>query len=156
MLQGLNDAKVEFVVIGGVAAFVQGSPHLTDDLDICYRRSEENLARLVNILRDWEAYPRGWEAGLPFVMDRRTFDTTAILTLHTSHGDLDLLDKVSGINGFETVLAESRRMTALGVTFRVLNLRALIRAKEATGRRKDEEHVRSLRALLALSDDASE
>lgn len=43
VVQGLCDARVEFVVIGGWAAIVHGSSHVTNDLDICYARDAENL-----------------------------------------------------------------------------------------------------------------
>lgn len=46
----LTDAQVEFIVIGGVAATLHGSPRTTLDLDVVYRRSRENLERLVGCL----------------------------------------------------------------------------------------------------------
>jgi hypothetical protein len=38
----LTQAQVEYVVVGGVSAVLQGAPIVTVDLDICYRRSREN------------------------------------------------------------------------------------------------------------------
>jgi len=51
ILQILVKEKVDFVVIGGVAAILQGSTHLTKDIDFCYSRDEENLERIVKALR---------------------------------------------------------------------------------------------------------
>jgi len=42
----LNDAGVEFVIIGGVAMGLQGSAHLTRDIDFCYARTVKNMERL--------------------------------------------------------------------------------------------------------------
>jgi len=152
MLRGLNDAKIEFVVIGGLAAVVHGAPFVTNDLDVCYRNSAENIDRLARRLREWSAYPRGWEPGLPFELDSRTFRTMPLLTLQTSEGNLDLLDRVVGLDGYEMAYEHSVEIEALGVSFRALALGALIRAKEATGRAKDLGQLPTLRALLALKE----
>ncbi|MGI9075918.1 MAG: nucleotidyltransferase [Gemmatimonadaceae bacterium] len=154
MLRGLNDAKIEFVVIGGLAAVAHGAPFVTNDLDVCYRASGENVDRLARLLRTWNAYPRGWEAGLPFELDSRTFHTTPLLTLQTAEGNLDLLDRVAGLDGYETAYEHSIEIEALGVSFRALELGALIRAKEATGRAKDLGQLPALRALLALMEES--
>lgn len=150
MLRGLTEAGVEFVVIGGVAAVAHGSAFQTNDLDVCYRPSAENIQRLVGLLREWKAYPRGWEEGLPFSMDARTFATTPVLTLRTVEGDLDLLDRVAGLDGYDTAREMSEEIAALGINFRALGLGALIRAKEATGREKDLAQLPMLRALLLM------
>jgi hypothetical protein len=153
MLRGLGDAKVEFVVIGGVAAVAHGSPFQTNDLDICYRASPENLDRLAVLLKSWAAYPRSWESGLPFEMDSRTLKTTPILTLLTREGQLDLLDEVAGVGRYDSVFANSQTVTAFDLGFRVLSLRALLAAKRATGRPKDLAQLPALEALQALLDE---
>lgn len=49
-LDALRDAGVEFVLIGGAAMVAHGSAQVTQDLDICYGRSRENIGRLVSAL----------------------------------------------------------------------------------------------------------
>ena len=49
-VQALCDARVDFVVIGGLAATLHGSAQVTYDLDICYSRAPSNLRRLVEAL----------------------------------------------------------------------------------------------------------
>lgn len=153
MLLGLSEASVEFVVIGGVAAVSHGSTYQTNDLDICYRESIANVDRLVTLLAAWNAYPRGWEPGLPFVLDARTFKTTPILTLRCSEGDLDLLDFVRGVGSYEECHRRSQLFDAFGITFRALDLPALISAKRASDRPRDREHLIALEALLRLTEE---
>ena len=43
---------VEFVVVGGQAELLMGSPRVTYDIDLCYRRSKENLRHLAAALRE--------------------------------------------------------------------------------------------------------
>lgn len=56
---------VEFIFIGGAAGVLHGSSRLTEDLDVVYRRSAENIARLVQALRDQSPYLRGAPLRLP-------------------------------------------------------------------------------------------
>ena len=50
LLPALARAGVELIIVGGVAAIVHGSARLTQDLDIVYRRTPENVARLATRL----------------------------------------------------------------------------------------------------------
>ncbi len=150
MLQGLADEKIRFVVVGGVAASAHGSRRITDDLDICYDTSSPNVRRLAALLSKWNAYPRGIEAGLPFFMDERQFRTTTLMTLATSEGPLDVLDRVAGVGDYSKCRNQSQPVTAFNIKLRVLTLPALISAKHAAGRPKDLDQLPELEALLAL------
>ncbi len=150
MIAGLTRARVEFVVIGGLAARAHGSPRITEDLDICYGTGPGNLERLAQLLAGWKAYPREIEPGLPFVMDEKTLAGAPIMTLVTDQGFLDVFDKVPGLDGYDKALASSIEVEAGDLTFRVLDLPALIRSKRATGRPKDLDQIPELEALLEL------
>jgi predicted nucleotidyltransferase len=151
MVRGLVEADVRFIVIGGVAANAHGSARITDDLDVCYDPEDGNRRRLAATLAAWGAYLRGVGPGLPFVMDDRTLRTTPVMTLITSQGSIDVMDRVLGVGEFPDVLRDSAEAEAAGVKFRVLALPALIRAKRATRRRKDVDQLPELEALLELS-----
>lgn len=43
LLQKLNDAGLDFVVVGGFAGVLHGSAYVTNDLDICMVMSPETL-----------------------------------------------------------------------------------------------------------------
>lgn len=150
MLRGLRDADIRFVVVGGIAAAAHGSRRLTDDLDVCYDTSPSNLEKLASLLKDWNAYPRGIELGLPFFMDDRQFRVTPLMTLTTSEGFIDVLDVVKGVGAYEKCHARSKSVDAYGIRFRVLDLDALIEAKSATGRKKDLDQLPELEALLEI------
>jgi hypothetical protein len=152
MLGGLVAGKVRFVVVGGLAAAAHGSSRVTNDLDICYDAlGDGNLVALATLLARWKAYPRGIDAGLPFIMDDRTLRGAPILTLTSTEGDIDVMDRIAGIGPYANVRKHSEKVDALGVSFRVLDLPSLIKAKRAAGRPRDFEHLPELEALLALS-----
>ena len=50
VIGALNSLKVEFIVVGGVSAILHGVPIVTWDLDMCYRRNNDNLRRLTEAL----------------------------------------------------------------------------------------------------------
>ena len=147
MLIELVEADVQFVMIGGFAAVAHGATIVTEDLDICYDRSPENLEALARILDSWGAYMRGAPPGLPFFMDVRTLKNTPVLTLRTRQGDIDIMDRVEGVGEYEQCLAASEWVSVPPVRVRVLNLEALIAAKKATRRPKDVERLRELEVL---------
>jgi predicted nucleotidyltransferase len=151
MLGALTKKKIRFVVIGGVAAAVHGSSRVTNDLDICYDAGDRsNVEALAALLAKWEAYPRGVDKNLPFIMDERTLRGAPVMTLATTEGDLDVMDRVAGVGDYADLRKHSEKIAALGVSFRVLDLPSLIKAKRAAGRPRDFEHLPELEALLAL------
>jgi hypothetical protein len=138
---------VEFIVIGGAAATIHGSARITRDVDIVYRRTAENLRRMVDALSPYSPYLRGAPAGLPFLWDESTLRRGLNFTLTTSIGDLDLLGEVTGGGNFEALLAHSSPVQAFGIECLCLNLDKLIQVKRAAGRPKDLEAIAELEAL---------
>lgn len=150
ILRALVERKIRFVVVGGVAATVQGSARFTKDIDLCYDTATDNLEGLVALLTSWRAYLRGVERGLPFILDVRAFRTTPIMTLTTDVGDINVMDRVLGVGDYAAAL-EASDVAAIGaVQFRALTLEALIASKRAVRRKKDLEHLLELEALLAI------
>lgn len=138
---------VEFIVIGGAAATIHGSARVTRDVDIVYRRTAENLRRMVDALSPHSPYLRGAPPGLPFVWDEDTLRRGLNFTLTTSIGDIDLLGEVTGGGNFEALRPHSSPVQAFGIECLCLNLDKLIQVKRAAGRPKDLESIAELEAL---------
>jgi hypothetical protein len=145
----LCDAGVEFVIAGGVSAVLHGSPVITNDLDLCYRRTPDNVRRLVAALAPLAPRPRGFPPDLPFAFDERTILLGSNFTLAVGPEDLDLLGTMSAVGGYEEVVGAAVDMTVAGRPVKVLALTDLIASKEAAGRPKDLAVLPLLRALLA-------
>jgi hypothetical protein len=147
-VQALCDGGVEFVVIGGVSATLHGSARVTYDLDICYSRDSDNLARLAAALSPFHPSLRGVPPGLPFVWDGGTLRNATILTLQTDIGEIDLMAEVAGFGSYFEVKAHSITVEAFGRQIITLDLPGLIRAKRAAGRQKDLAALPELEGLL--------
>jgi len=144
----LGDARVDYVIVGGVAANIHGALRTTLDLDIVYGRAPENVERLVTALAPYEPYLRGAPGGLPFVLDEPTIARGLNFTLTTTIGNLDLLGEVTGGGRFEQLVAHAEPVELEHRRCLVVTLEALIALKRAAGRAKDREALAELEALL--------
>jgi len=147
-VQALCDAGVDFVIIGGVAASLGGSSYVTNDLDICYSRSSENLKRLASALTPFHPRLRDLPLELPFIWDGATLRNGPVFTLNTDLGVIDLMAEVLGLGDFEVVKRSSVAAHAFDRDVYALDLPALIRSKRAAGRTKDLLVLPELESLL--------
>ena len=147
LLGALVDGQVRFIIVGGVAATVHGSSRLTQDLDVVYSRSADNIARIVATLRPLAPYLRGAPPGLPFEWSEATVRRGLNFTLTTQAGDLDLLGELIGGGDYEALVPSSIEVVLFGRRVRCLDLRTLIVVKRAAGRPKDLEAIAELEAI---------
>jgi hypothetical protein len=146
-LRVLTEHGVRFVVIGGLAANVLGSPSATFDLDICYARDPDNLEALASALTELGARLRGVDVDVPFKIDARTLHKGDSFTFVTVAGSVDVLGTPSGSGGYDDLQSGAAEIDLLGVIVKVASLDALIRMKRAAARRKDLVEVEILEAL---------
>ena len=154
VLGAFEDAGVESIVVGGLAATVHGAARLTQDVDFVYSREPRNIERLVEALRPHSPYLRGVPEGLPFEWSAATIAHGLNFTLTTAIGDIDLLGEITGGGDFQALLPHTIEVEIFGHRCRCLDLPALIRAKRASGRPKDLEALAELETILALRDEA--
>jgi predicted nucleotidyltransferase len=146
--QALGDAGVEFILVGGTAANVHGGVRLTQDVDVVYRRTRDNVSRLVAALAPYRPYLRGAPPGLPFQWDAETVLRGLNFTLTTELGPVDALGEITGGGGYEALLSHTVMIEAFGQRMCCLDLATLIAVKRAAGRPKDLEAIAELEALL--------
>jgi len=148
ILQRLHAEGADFVVIGGMAMVSHGSAFVTNDLDLCHRRTAENLGRIVRALAPLHPRLRGAPADLPFLFDEATLRAGLNFTFVTDAGNVDLLGEVKGVGGYDEVRAEAIAMDIEGQSTLVMGLEQLIAAKRASRRRKDLLHLDELEEIL--------
>ena len=143
----LADTGVEFIVVGGVAGALHGSARSTRDLDVVYRRTPENILRIVHALERHRPYPRGAPPGLPFRWDEQTVAFGSNFTLVTDAGAIDILGEITGGGAYEQLLPYTDTLCIANRACLCLNLAKLIAVKRAAGRPKDYEAVAELEAI---------
>jgi hypothetical protein len=152
----LCDAGVEFIIVGGAAAVLQGAPVTTFDLDIVHRRTPENVARLLEVLLELDATMR-------YDLARRGLRPTAEMlagrgqiNLSTTLGPLDPLCELDAGQGYDELLAHSVTLTDSSRVLRVLGLPMLIAVKTKAGRLKDRMVLPILVATLQEREKAKQ
>jgi hypothetical protein len=153
VLAKLVEAQVEFIVVGGVSAVLQGVPITTVDLDICYRRTPENIGRLASVVAAFKARLRGFPPDLPFTLDARAIQLGSNFTLEIGDESFDLLGVMSGIGGYEDVINQAEDLVVGPLRLKVLSLAQLIATKEAAGRPKDLAVLPIIKATLAVKQE---
>ena len=151
LLAALTDGGVDFVVIGGIAAVLHGSPTFTHDLDIVFESSQENRERLGSVLTRLKAKPSGVDEELPFQADARMLDRIQLLTLETTAGRIDVMHPPAGAPPYEELRARAGLVEVKGREVRVAAIDDLIAMKRAAGRPKDLGAVDELEAIKRLA-----
>jgi hypothetical protein len=144
LLRRLTEHKVDFVLVGGMAAAAHGSSMVTEDVDICIRFDLPTLTALLAALRDSHPRHRMQPARSPLSEDPSAFLTWRALYVVTDEAQLDVLREITGVGDFDAVVGGSVLLDLGGFHCKVMGVDDLIRAKRALGRPKD------LRAALEL------
>jgi hypothetical protein len=148
--RALNDAGVQYVVVGGFAAVVHGSPLPTSDVDLVPERGEDNLDRLSGALQAIGAKLRTADGPVDAPIDAAFLAAMPfMLNLTTDHGDLDLTFEPAGpLRGYDDWNRDAKDVEiAPGLVIRVASLDAVIGSKRAAGRPKDERALPYLESL---------
>jgi len=147
-LRSLCERDIQFVLVGGLAAVLNGAPVDTYDVDVVHSREPANIERLLSFLQEIDAVFR--------IQPERRLRLTAShlaggghLNLITSLGPIDLLGTIGPGLSFSDLLPLSHEMAiSEGMRIRVLNLETLISIKEQLASEKDLAILPILRQTL--------
>jgi hypothetical protein len=142
--------QVAYVLIGALAARLQGFPRLTADADITPAREPENLERLAAALSELNArvYTEAVPEGLAFDCSVPMLERGEMWNLVTDAGRLDIAFVPSGTEGFEDLVGDAVRFDVYGVELLVASLNDIVRSKEAADRPQDRQDVVIIREML--------
>lgn len=145
--------RVEFLVIGGQAEVLMGSPRVTYDTDLCYLRTHENLERLADALQEFQPTLRGAPPDLSLILDARALALGNNYTFNTALGPLDLLGWVEPLGDFAALVPACESYALGELTVRTIGLDDLIRVKEHIGRAKDRGSLLQLLAIRRVREE---
>jgi hypothetical protein len=137
--------RVDFVVVGGVAAVLDGAPYTTYDVDVVHRRTPENIDRLLTALSELGARYRSRPDLAP---DRSHLESAGHQLLKTTAGPLDVLGEIEGGLDYNALLASSRPVSiGSEMIVQVPTVEVLIRLKEGSSNPKDQLQLGLLRTV---------
>ena len=142
--------RVAYVLIGALAARLQGFPRMTADVDITPSRDSDNLRRLAAALRDLDAriYTDTVPEGLPFDCSVAMLARGDLWNLVTSAGRLDIAFRPAGTEGFDDLVKGAVRFEVYGGQLLASSLRDILRSKEAADRPQDRQDGLIIREML--------
>jgi predicted nucleotidyltransferase len=149
LLKILARHGVEFILVGGVAAVLEGAPVSTFDLDVMVRPTAEDRDRLLKALHELNARYLD-PAGRQIFPDRAKLDTLRIHRLLTDCGPLDVLEQIGHSLTYSDLIKETEVYEVDGLPIRTLRLEMIIRSKEEANRAKDHATLPILRQTLRL------
>jgi hypothetical protein len=162
ILRILHAERVDFILVGGLSAVLNGAPAQTYDVDIVHSREAANVERLTKVLESLDAIFRIQPErrirpapshlagdGHLNLITKRTGRSCRRARLSAKFGPLDLLGTIGRDLDYRALLPHSpEKMVAEGVTIRVLDLETLIAIKEDLGGEKDRAMLPLLRRTL--------
>lgn len=150
LIRVLEKHEVRYVLIGALAARLQGFPRVTADADITPARDGDNLERLASALRELEAkvFTESVPEGLAFDCSAQALTRARMWNLVTSAGRLDLAFEPSGTDGYEDLARNAIAYEVFGVELKAAALQDIIRSKEASDRPQDRQDVLVMREML--------
>lgn len=155
LLRRLAEGEVDFVIVGGIAAVLHGSPTVTHDLDIAFAPDAENLEALGGVLVSLGARLWGVAEPLPFAADALTLQGVDLLTLETEEGRIDVMRRPIGAPPYDELRDGANMVEIDGLRFRVASIEDLLAMKRAAGRPKDLAAVSELEAIKRRSAESA-
>jgi hypothetical protein len=148
ILHALDDQRVAYVLIGGLARVIEGSDEITRGVDICPSMHPESIRRLGSALESLDARPAN--GGALEALDQ-TLEETAVLELETDHGEVKLVREPEGTRGYEDLRRWARREPiGEGLRINVASPGDLVRMMSALGREPDELKIETMRRVVEL------
>lgn len=142
--------RLEFVLIGGVAERILGSPRVTEDLDICPDVTPDNLRRLAAALNELDARFRVEDLEAvtpPEPWNSRSFGFYTSLALVTRYGFFHVWFRPDGTAGYDDLIENAIDADVAGLELKVANLDDILRNKQAIGGAKYLSQLPLLREL---------
>ena len=146
----LHRHRVAYVLIGALAARLQGFPRITADADITPARDRANLDRLTAALRELDAkvYTEVVPEGIPFDCRAATLERGRLWNLVTTAGRLDVAFEPSGTDGFDDLSRNAVRFTVYGVEIFAASLEDILRSKRSADRPQDRQDLLIIGEML--------
>jgi len=149
----LAEHGVEFIIVGGQAEALMGGARVTYDVDLCYRRTPDNLERLATALGTLNLTLRDAPPELKFRLDAQALALGQNYTFEVDgEWPLDFLGYLEPLGTYEDLLPHVETMSIGGRPTQVIGLEDLIRIKRYLGRPKDRESLLQLEAIKRLRE----
>jgi hypothetical protein len=136
-IKALNDHKVEYVIVGGMAVILHGYVRGTGDMDVWVDKTKDNYGKLVKAFAQF---------GMPvFDMTEDAFlgNEFDVWGIGVQPVKIEIMTGVKGLD-FEETFRQSQFYNEDDLQIRFISLDHLLQAKKAAGRFRDLDDIDQL------------
>jgi hypothetical protein len=147
IIEGLIKEEVKFILVGGLAAVIQGAPVTTMDVDIVHNRSSENISKLFTFLKSIDATYRRPDNKI-IAPKEEDLSVMGHALFTTRIGPLDVLAFIEERKTYEDLIRHTIEIEFRGHTIQVLDIKMLIELKRKSKDPKDKQRLAVLEETL--------
>lgn len=147
IIEGLLKADVQFILVGGLAAVIQGAPVTTMDVDIVHQQTLDNIAKLSAFLTSIEAVHRRPDDKI-IPLKKEDLSGMGHILSSTRLGPLDILAFIEQGKTFDDLMNHAVNIRFRGYTLHVLDLKKLVDLKKKSHDPKDRHRLDVLEETL--------
>lgn len=169
LLSELERHNVDYVIVGGIAALLQGASRPTSDVDLLIESSPANIERFLGVCKELRMRNRTGSEKLDAQLARRAAERQWFVSdvqdifwsAQSDAGPIDVMPTIAMSRGRVPFAAIAEEADEIVITtepvlrVKVASIDQLIESKEAVGREKDRIVVEELRSLRPPSDTSS-
>jgi hypothetical protein len=148
IIRALLEARVECVVVGGVAAMMHGASRATEDIDFVAPLTVENCIRILSALHPFHLKFYQTLGHPPVLRTAAELAQFRNLYFDSELGIVDLLGELPPIGTYERVASSALPVdVGLDIPLQLISLDDLIAVKEFVARPKDVAVAAELKAI---------
>lgn len=158
IIQGLNDASIRYLVVGGVAVNLYGVPRMTYDLDLMISLDEKNVLSTIDVMKKLGLAPRLPVRAEEFAQEgvRRVWKeqkNMLVFSFARPGREFQTVDFfIENPLDFEECYARRNELQWENQTVFTISLEDLIKLKRQSGRKQDQADIESLEQLRRINE----
>ena len=133
-IKSLNEFNVRYLLVGGWAVGIYGTPRATKDIDFLVDVDDENIEKLQKAL---------YKFGAPTVESKVFQEKGSVFRLGRSPVQIDIINEASGIS-FNGCYSRRNVISVEDTQISIISKEDLIKNKKASGRTRDLADAESL------------
>jgi len=149
-----NKQKIQYIVVGGLAVNLLGIPRITYDIDILARLNDQNLKKLLALLKKWGLRPRVPVDMMDFAVreKRENWIKNKNMKAFNLRNEKLAIEEIDILIDTPVSFEEADKnkiIVKLGnLSIPVISENDLIKMKKNTGRDQDKADIESLRKKI--------
>lgn len=150
----LNERKIQYIVVGGMAVNFHGIPRATYDIDLLVYLEDNNLKKFLSLMRQWGFKPKAPVDIMDFSDKNKRYDWIKNKNMKAFNlvnpdwaiSEIDII--IDTPVDYKKAAGNINYIRIDDVAIPTISLRDLIEMKRNTGRRQDKADIRYLARKL--------